>query len=133
MLNPQNVPHHHHHTPLNEITLSNGSHPLYIHYTTTSSLHQALHHQHSWRGRESGISAPATRGVLTDRSLSLSLWQTSEGSCQPHSASITVSGYGQLRCNNPNPHSRQFPHFCLLPRPADVHNHLCASSIPPLP
>lgn len=35
-----------------------------------------------------------------------------------------LSGYAQLRCNNPNSHSLQFSHFCLHTHLPYVHNHL---------
>lgn len=106
--------------PVNENDPFNSSHPL-PHYTKEPMASSNLHHQHSWEGEMMNLCLSHFGYFIQ----SIFLWHPFEGSCQSHSASITVSGYAQLRCNNPNSHSLQFPHFRLHTHSPYVHIHLC--------
>lgn len=77
-------------------------------------------------GREKWwISVRATLGIFSNPSLSGTLLKALASPTLPQ-----LSGYAQLRCNNPNSHSLQFPHLCLHTHLPYVHNHLCRCFFP---
>lgn len=71
------------------------------------------------------ISVRATLGIFSNPSFSGTLLKGLASPTLPQ-----LSGYAQLRCNNPNSHSLQFPHFCLHTHLPYVHNHLCRCFFP---
>lgn len=71
------------------------------------------------------ISVRATLDLFSNPSLSGTLL---EGLASPTLPQL--HGSAQLRCNNPNSHSLQFPHFCLHTHLPYVHNHLCRRLFP---